>query len=137
MTVPLPVPLAPEVTAIHESLLDADHVHALLVDTVTVPVPADASTFWLPGEIEYEHDSAACETVNVSPATVRVPVREPPTFGSTRYPTLPFPVPDAPELIVIQEALLDAVHAHALVVDTSTFPVPPGAETLSLRGEME
>ena len=137
MTVPLPVPLAPEVTAIHESLLDADHEHALLVDTETVPVPADDSTFWLFGEIEYEHDSAACETVNVSPATVRVPVREPPTFGSTRYPTLPFPVPDAPELIVIQEALLDAVHAHALVADTSTFPVSPTAGTLSLRGEME
>ena len=137
MTVPLPVPLAPDVTVIQDALLDAIHVHALLVDTVTVPVPAGASTFWLFGEIEYEHDSAACETVNVSPATVRVPVREPPTFGSTRYPALPFPVPEPPELIVIQEALLDAVHAQALVVDTSTFPVPPGADTLSLRGEME
>ena len=65
MTVPLPVPLAPDVTVIHESLLDAVHVQVLLVDTVTDPVPAGASTRSLFGEIEYEHTSAACVTVNV------------------------------------------------------------------------
>jgi hypothetical protein len=44
VTVPLPVPLAPEVTAIHESLLDAVHVHPLLVDTAIEPEPASEST---------------------------------------------------------------------------------------------
>jgi hypothetical protein len=82
--VPLPVPLAPDVTLIHESLLWAVHVHVLLVDTETLPVPARHSTRRLFGEIEYEHTSAACVTVNVRPAIVRVPVREPPTFADTR-----------------------------------------------------
>jgi hypothetical protein len=40
-------------------------------------------------------------------------------------------------VIVIHEALLDAVHAHPLVVDTFTVPEPPAAETLSSCGEIE
>jgi hypothetical protein len=63
--VPLPVPLAPDVTAIHDALLDAVHVQVLLVDTLMLPVPAGASTLALPGEIEYEQTSADCVTVSV------------------------------------------------------------------------
>ena len=44
VTVPLPVPLAPAVTTIHESLLDAVHVHPLLVDTAIELEPASEST---------------------------------------------------------------------------------------------
>jgi hypothetical protein len=69
---------------IHESLLCAVHVQFLLVDTETLSDPDTASTLTVPGETEYEHTSAACVTVNVCPATVRVPVREPPMFGETR-----------------------------------------------------
>jgi hypothetical protein len=39
-------------------LLDAVHVHVLLVETLMLPVPAGASTLSLPGEIEYEQTSA-------------------------------------------------------------------------------
>jgi hypothetical protein len=46
-------------------------------------------------------------------------------------------LPDPPEVRVIHEALLDAVHPHPLVVDTSVVPEPPTAETLSVRGEIE
>jgi hypothetical protein len=63
--VPLPVPLAPDVTAIQDALLDAVHVHVLLVETLMLPVPAGASTLSLPGEIEYEQTSADCVTVRV------------------------------------------------------------------------
>jgi hypothetical protein len=65
VTVPSPVPLAPDVTVIHDALLDAVHVHVLLVDTLMLPVPACASTFALLGEIEYEQTSADCVTVRV------------------------------------------------------------------------
>jgi hypothetical protein len=135
--VPLPVPLAPAVTLIHESLLDAVHVQVLLVDTAIDPLPAGDSTLRVFGEIEYEHTSAACVTVNVWPAIVSVPDREPPTFGRTRYATRPSPVPDAPDVTVIHEALLVAVHAHVFVVLTSTEPVPPSTGTLSLLEESE
>ena len=62
---PLPVPLAPDVTVIHESLLAAVHVHVLLVDTLIVPPPAAAETLKLFSEIEYEQTMAACVTVSV------------------------------------------------------------------------
>jgi hypothetical protein len=83
VTVPLPVPLAPDVTVIHDASLAAVHAHVLLVVTLVDAVPAAALTLTLFGEIEYEQTSAACVTVNVSPAIVRVPVREAPIFGST------------------------------------------------------
>ncbi len=42
LTVPLPVPLAPEVIVIQLSLLLAVHEQLLAVVTVTVPLPAEA-----------------------------------------------------------------------------------------------
>jgi hypothetical protein len=39
-TVPLPVPLAPDVTVIQSTLLLAVHAQPLAVDTATVPLPA-------------------------------------------------------------------------------------------------
>ena len=47
----------------------------------------------------------------------------------------PLPVPEAPDVIVIQPALLAAVHAQPLVVVTDTFPVPPAAATLCDVGD--
>jgi hypothetical protein len=66
-----------------------------------------------------------------------VPVREPPVFAATRYRTVPSPVPDAPEVIVIHDTLLVAVHVHPLVVSTFTLPVSSRAGTLSLVREIE
>jgi hypothetical protein len=137
VTEPLPVPLAPEVTAIHDTSLAAVHEHALLVVTLVDPVPAEALTLTSSGEIEYEQTRAACVTVNVSPAIVRVPDRDEPMFGRTAYATLPSPVPDPPDAMVIHDALLAAVHVHALVVDTFTLPVPPSTGNLALFGEIE
>jgi hypothetical protein len=75
--------------------------------------------------------------VNVRPAIVSVPVRAAPTFDANRYETLPFPVPVAPDVIVIHEALLSAVHGHVLIVDTPTVPVPSPTGTLSPDDEIE
>jgi hypothetical protein len=138
VTVPSPVPLAPDVTVIQASLLLAVHAQVLPVDTLTVDVPAAEPTSRLFGEIEYEHGmTAACVTVKVCPAIASVPFREPALFAATRNPTEPLPVPELPEVIVTHEALLAAVHAHPAVVVTFTLPVPPDTGTFWLFGEIE
>ena len=76
-------------------------------------------------------------TVKVCPAAVIVPARCGPALAATEKFTTPLPEPLAPELIVIQESLLAAVHAHPVVVVTLTLPVPPGAAKLWLVGLIE
>ena len=64
--------------------------------------------------MEYEHGggggAAACVTVNVRPAIVSDPVRDPPVFAATVNATEPLPAPAPPEVIVIHDAPLLAVH---------------------------
>ena len=52
----------------------------------------------------------ACETVNARPAMVSVPVRGAALFAAALNATVPLPVPLAPAVIVIHDALLVAVH---------------------------
>jgi hypothetical protein len=60
-----------------------------------------------------------------------VPVCAAPEFGATANPTLPFPVPEAPLVTVIQLALDEAVHPHvAALAVTVTEPLPPVASTV-------
>ena len=51
---PLPEPLAPPVTAIHELLLVAVHAQPVLAVTAVVAVPPAAGSDCDAGEIEYE-----------------------------------------------------------------------------------
>jgi hypothetical protein len=69
-----------------------------------------------------------------TPATVTVPFLSAPTFGATAKFTVPLPLPVAPELIVIQDTLLVAVHAHPVPVVTETATGPPGAAILGEAG---
>ncbi len=56
---------------------------------------------------------ADCKTVKVVPATVMVPVRwDVEVFWATEYWTMPEPVPEEPDVIVIQLELEVAVHAQ-------------------------
>ncbi len=71
--------------------------------------------------------AASCVTMNVCPAIVSVVERATSVFGLTRKETEPFPVPDAPAVIVTHESVLVAVQLQALWVFTETFPVPPPA----------
>ncbi len=77
MTVPLPVPLAPAVTAIQLSLLATVHVQPAAVLTETVAEPPLSVSDCAVGETEYVHDAdaAAWVTAIVCPATSSVPVR--------------------------------------------------------------
>jgi hypothetical protein len=54
--------------------------------------------------------TAAWPTVNVSPPIVSVPDRSAPPFGATLNDTEPLPVPDDPDVRVMNDALLAAVH---------------------------
>lgn len=80
-----------------------------------------------------------CVTVNVCPAMFNVPVLELVlVLEETEYDTVPLPLPLPPDVIVIQDALLDAVQLQPLVVVTLTLPVPPLELTeLLLVGEIE
>ena len=81
--------------------------------------------------------AAACETVNVWPAMVNVPVRElEPVLAATEKVTVPLPVPLAPDVIVIQVALLVAVQGQPLLAATLELPLPPPEGNEALAGEI-
>ena len=127
-TDPLPDPVAPLVRVIQDALLDAVQAQPVAAVTVLLPVPAAAAKDCVVGEIDGEHDAAACVTVNVAPAIVSVPVRLDATvFAATLNPAVPLPDPVAPLVIVIQEALLVAVHAQPVAAVIVLLPVPADA----------
>ena len=75
-------------------------------------------------------------TVTVWPATVTVPLREAPVvFAATVKLLDPRPVIDAPLVIVIQLALLTAVHAQLEPVVTAMLPVVPVEGAFTNTGE--
>jgi hypothetical protein len=67
--------------------------------------------------------------VKVWPATVSVPVREAATLADAANATDPFPLPDAPDVIVSHAELLltVAVQVQPLAAVTVTDPDPPSA----------
>ena len=75
----------------------------------------------------YRHvaGSRTCETVAVAVPTVTVPVRASPLLAATLNATEPFPLPLAPDVIVIHAALPCAVHSQSLSVDTVIETFPP------------
>ena len=78
-----------------------------------------------------------CVTVNVCPAIVIVPVVVAPVFGATEKATVPLPLPLAPVVTVIQEALLTAVHSQPRLLVIPTLPVPPNCPMLKLFDDKE
>jgi hypothetical protein len=127
VTVPPPDPLAPPVTTIQLTLLDALHAQPPAVVTVNEPVPPADGIDCDAGAIEYAHGCAAsCMTVKVCPPTLIVPVRwVVPALAATLNVTVPLPDPEAPLEMVIQLTLLAAVHAHPPEADTVNEPLPP------------
>jgi len=99
--------------------------------TVHWQVPALAVMFVLPvvwaipadsefGEIENEQPDDWL-TVKVCPATVSVPLRSGPELAAMLKFTVPLPLPDAPDVIVRKDELLDAFHAHPAGVVTDVL----------------
>jgi len=129
-TVPLPAPDAVVVMVSHGSLAVAVQVQeGAEAVTAIDPEPPLSWTFCPLGEIEKVHGGggADCDTVNVCPPMVSVPVRAAaPVLAAMVNVTVPFPVPDAPPVSVSQPAFAVAVHVH-VVADavTATEPEPP------------
>jgi hypothetical protein len=84
-------------------------------------------SYWVEGD---GAGAAAWVTVNPCPAIVSVPFRAAPVFAATLKPTDPLPLPDAPDVTVMNPALLAAVHVHPLAVVTVTVPVVAPGPTL-------
>lgn len=125
LTVPLPLPLAPEVMESQEVWLSAVHAH---------PAPAVTFTLALPPADPIESVSGATAnvqpgdwvTVKVWPAMVAVPVRVGPVVGATVTPTLPLPLPPPDGAVrEIQLALLAAVQGQPGPAVTVTDVDPP------------
>ena len=120
----------------NDALLVAVHEHPAEVVTDDDPAVTPGPIDWEFGEIENAHP-VAWFTVNVWPAMVRVPVRATPGLAAELKLTGPFPAPAAPDVTVIQGALLVAVQAHPAAVVTDVEPVPPPAPIDCDVGEME
>jgi hypothetical protein len=101
------------------------------------PVAPVASTLALDGlRVVFTEQFSAWFTVKVWPAAVRVPVRAGPEFAATLYVTIPVPVPDVPEEIVIQDAFEVAIHEQPAAACTrKVCSETPVASTLALAGE--
>ena len=108
--------------------------------TVTVPVAAaELARFDEVGEIVNVHGAPACVTVNVWPAMVSVPVREPaPVLAPTLYVTVPSPVPFEPAVTDSHAVFVVAVHVHPALAVTLTLPVVATDDVKSAdTGEIE
>jgi hypothetical protein len=128
VTVPDPVPLAPLVIDIQDTELDAVQLQPAAVVTPTVAVPAAPVTDAAVGDTVKAQGTPACVTVNVTPAIVRVPVRdEVEVFAATLNVTPPFPevFGPPPAVTVIQDTLLDADQEQSGGIVTDTTRVPP------------
>jgi hypothetical protein len=126
VTVPLPVPLAPAVTVIHELLLVAVQLQPPGAVTATLVLsPAVANAFDV-GEIVSLHETPACVTVKVTPAIVSVPVLAAvDVLAATEKVTVPDAVPEAPAVTVIQDDALDADQAQPGAAVTIALNEPP------------
>src|SRR5690349_8817248 len=65
---------------------------------------------------------------------VTVPERATPVLAEAVTPTVPFPLPLAPDAIVSHGVLLEAVHAQPAPAVTLTFDDPPAAGIVRLAG---
>ena len=95
---PLPEPVAPAVTWIHEAFAVAVHEQPLIAVTPTLPVMPAAAGETDVADSTNEQGAASCRTVSVWPAMVNVPERSAGTgLESASNLTAPTPAPGAPE----------------------------------------
>jgi len=120
-TVPLPVPVAPEVIEIHDAPLVAAQPQDAPLETLTEPVLAPTATSTLVGSRLSEQP--AWLIVSVAEPTLIVLLRAAPVLPATLNPTVPFPAPVAPEVIAIHDAPLVAVQLQDAALETLTVPV--------------
>src|SRR5204863_3567023 len=125
-TEPLPGPDPPPVMVTQAESLVAVHGHPGAVPTPIVPVPPTAgATMPVPPSV-IAHGAAACVMVNSRlPMATCAARAEASRFAATDNPTLPLPVPEAPEVMVIQGASDDAVQSQPDAAVTGAVPLAP------------
>jgi hypothetical protein len=74
--------------------------------------------------------------VNVCPATLSVVLRPGPGLAPTENVTAPAPFPVAPDVIVIQSAVVDTCQPHPPLVITWIVPFPPETSNTCSVGAM-
>ena len=128
-TSPLPVPVLPDVTAIHAVVLTADHWHWSPALTANVPVALSLPNEAFAGEMSIVQGAwPSSLTATDWPAIVKVPVRSVVlVFGVRLTLTTPSPVPPAPLVMLIQPLSDEAVQVHWAPAVTVTDPEPPDA----------
>jgi hypothetical protein len=110
------------------TLLEAVHGQPAAVETFTFVEPPAEATVIVPGLTVYVQ-SCDCTMEKRSPATAMVPARGAAEPASTEKPTVPLPVPLAPERTVIQLASDVALQTHwPLDALTTMLPLPPAGE---------
>ena len=125
---PLPESLEPDVTVSQLALDAAVHEQPAGADTATVPVPLADGNEREALPIVTVHAIPAWLTVKVLPAIEIVPERGfKLALAATVNPTLPGPFPDAEPVIVIQLAVVVAVHPQPAADVTVTVPLSPFA----------
>ncbi len=125
------------VAVIHVAVDSTVHTQPAPVVTVTVPLPEPEFIVRVFGVNVIAHGLAGWLTVNALPAIVNDPARDALSgLAVTLYPTVPLPLPLAPEVTVIQlAALLTAVHVHPALAVTVAVPVPPPNATDCVAGD--
>jgi hypothetical protein len=124
-TVPFPLPDCGLADA-HDALLEALHVQALCVRTLTDTSPPSGPVRASRGDTSKRHGAGSCATCTVCWATTSAPRRVTGSpFSAIRYLTVPSPCPSRPDVSSIHPALLEAVHVHSRPTVTVTSPVPP------------
>src|SRR5262249_10912026 len=125
VTGPVPLPVAGLTLVIQGTLLDAVHEQPAAALTVLEPGAPGLAKLAVAGAM-VAGQPPPCVTVNAWPATVSVPVRSGPSFACTAKATLPAPVPFGGLTFVIQDVLLEAVHAQpAAALTVTELCLPP------------
>jgi hypothetical protein len=126
VTVPAPDPLLPDVTVSHGAWLVAVQPQPAVLVTETLDVPPPATKLCAVDDTPYVQEAAGCEMLTAFPATVRTAERVlVAVFGVTEKATEPLPVPLAPDVIVSQLVLDDAVQVHPPPAVTVSVALPP------------
>jgi hypothetical protein len=134
VTAPFPLPLAPALTVIHDTLLAAVQAQPAPAVTLTVVVPPPASTVADAG-VMAKAQPASWVTVTCWPAIVTAPVRGPLVAGGTPRDTTPLPLPLVGPLNTIHGAPLAALQAQPAAVVTVVVALPPAAPMVWVSGD--
>jgi len=131
-TVPLPVPVAPEVIEIQVAPLAAVQLQDAPLETLTDAVLAPTAASIVVGSTLSEQP--AWLIVSVAEPTVIVLLRAAPVLPATLNPTVPFPAPVAPEVIAIHDAPLVAAQVQDAALETPTVPLLAETAALTVVG---